>query len=146
MLSVSIDVTLNRIASSAVRSAQLKRLRDAGAKGFAVSQQEAPEDRGQLRQSGFSPTWTGEAMEWGYRGPSYLRPMEFGTKPYWPPIDPLKEWADRVFGDPSIGYAVQQKIAKEGVDAHPYVRPGIAAQRRYLRSHSFNEYLINEFE
>lgn len=50
---------------------------------------------------------------------------EYGSSPHWAPIKPLKEWAKRKLGDENIGYAVQKKIAKEGTDAKPYMRPAL---------------------
>lgn len=49
--------------------------------------------------------------------------MEYGTVPFWAPVQPLKDWAKRKLGDENIGYAVQKKIAKEGITAHPFFRP-----------------------
>ena len=35
------------------------------------------------------------------------------------------EWARRHGGDEGMGYAIQQKIAKQGVNAHPFFRPAM---------------------
>jgi hypothetical protein len=70
--------------------------------------------------------------------------MEFGTQPYWPPIKPLVEWAKRVAGDPSLGYAVQQKIAEEGIDSQPYMEPSAEAVKRWLKANDFSKYLDRE--
>ena len=53
----------------------------------------------------------------------YSAPMEYGTRPFYAPIKPLKDWAKRVSGDESLGYAVRAKIAKQGITAQPFMRP-----------------------
>ena len=55
----------------------------------------------------------------------YSAALEYGTVPFWAPIAPLMEWAKRKFGDEDMGYAVQKKIAKEGISAHPFMRPAL---------------------
>lgn len=44
----------------------------------------------------------------------YGAPVEFGTRPHWAPIEPLKLWAKRKLDDESLAYAVQRKIARVG--------------------------------
>lgn len=51
--------------------------------------------------------------------------MEYGTRPFYAPIEPLKKWAGRKLGDESIGYAIQKKIAKVGITAQPFMRPSL---------------------
>jgi hypothetical protein len=143
MLGMETEVTKSKDASGAVRRANKRRLEDSADKGFAVSQDRAPVDRGTLLQSGFQPRWVDGRLIWGYRA-RHAAPIEFGTEPFWPPIDPLLEWAERVAGDRGLGYYVQWKIAQEGVDPQPYVRPGRDAQRRFLDSHDFENYLDDE--
>ena len=143
MLGMQTEVTVNKDASGAVRRANARRLEDSADKGFAVSQDEVPVDRGTLLQSGFQPHWVKGRLVWGYRA-RHAKPIEYGTKPYWPPIDPLLEWAERVAGDRGLGSYVQWKIAQEGIDPQPYVRPGRDAQKRYLESHDFATYLDDE--
>ncbi len=43
-------------------------------------------------------------------------PVEFGTKPHWPPVEALFSWAKEKLGDPDAAYAVRAKIAKEGTE------------------------------
>lgn len=142
-MKVSADVEVDADASSAVKNAHRKRLMDAATKGFAVSQEEVPEDSGTLRRTAFQPEWRGNRLVWGYTAP-YAKAQEFGTKPYWAPSQPLVEWADRVFGDPGIGYAVQAKIAEEGITEKRYARAGRDEQQYFMETHSFDEYLSNE--
>lgn len=69
----------------------------------------------------------------------YSEAMEYGTRPYWAPIAPLKEWAEQKLGDENIGYAVQAKIAKYGIRAHPYMRPSLIEVQQYWLQKYINE-------
>lgn len=142
-ISIDIDVEVSKDASGAIRRAQRSRLQDAMARGFAESQELVPEDRGTLRMSGFKPTWDGDSIRYGYQS-RHAGPMEYGTEAYWAPIQPLKEWADRVVGDPSFGYYVQWKIAQEGIEAHPFLRPSADSVKQWLQNNTFGEYLERE--
>jgi hypothetical protein len=62
---------------------------------------------------------------------SYSEYMEFGTRPFYAPIKPLKDWARRVTGDEKIGYAVRAKIAKFGITAQPFARPAYYEVKRF---------------
>ena len=52
--------------------------------------------------------------------PHYGPDLEFGTDPHWPPIEPLKRWAQQRGINP---YAVQKSISKKGTDPHPWLNP-----------------------
>lgn len=141
MLGVEVDSDIN-ITAQEVREAERQRRMDAATKGFAVANELVPEDRGTLRQSMFQPERRGDDVVYGATAP-YAEPMEFGTDPFVPPLRPLKEWAGRVLGDESLGYPVQQKIAEEGVNAHPFLRPSAEEAQAYLATHPLSDY-INE--
>lgn len=143
-IQVSTERTVNKNGSQALKRAFRKRLEDSADRGFAESQRRAPVDRGTLQQSGYTPTWDGDTLHWGYRA-DHAKPMEFGTEPFWPPIQPLKGWANRVLGDESAAYAIQKKIAKHGINAQPFARPGRDAQVRFLKSNDLAKYLKREF-
>lgn len=143
MISVDVDVTIDKDASGGIKRAQRNRLEDGMDLIFANSQELVPEDRGTLRQSGFQPVWENGKLKTGYRAQHAL-PMEYGTQPFWAPIEPLKEWAERVVGDAGFGYYVQQKIAEEGIDAQPYMRPSVEKGKQWFRSNSFGKYLDRE--
>ena len=57
--------------------------------------------------------------------------MEYGSRPFYAPIQPLKEWARRKLGDENIAYAVQAKIAKVGITASPFFRPALSQVQTY---------------
>jgi hypothetical protein len=143
VLNFDVSVEMDADVSGGVERAQRARLEDSMDKGFAVSQEKVPVDRGTLKQSGYPPTWNGNVLEWGYAA-AHAIPMEEGTQPFWAPIKPLKEWARRVTGDAGFGYYVQQKIAKEGIEPQPYASPGAKAAERYLKNNSLGKYLDKE--
>ena len=61
----------------------------------------------------------------------YSACMEYGSRPFYAPIQPLKDWARRKIGDENIGYAVQAKIAKYGIKASPFMRPSCQQVQDY---------------
>lgn len=86
----------------------------------------APVDTGLLRRSiNLHPITEGSKEYLLADGVFYGEYMEYGTSPHYVPIDPLKGWSRRVLGDESLAYAVRNKIAKEGTEAHPFFRPAL---------------------
>ena len=144
-LNVSINQTVKKDAGPALRKAQKKRLMDGADVGFAKSQELVPQDRGTLLQSGFQPTETSDgAIQYGYRA-NHAGPMEFGTDPFQPPVEPLLEWSERVTGDKGLGYYVAlQKIPEEGIDPQPYLRPGAEKQKQFYKANPLSQYLDRE--
>ena len=126
-----------------VRDGVYDYLLDGAQAGQNKSMEEVPEDRGTLRMSmaQFVPEVRDGDVIWGIGDQPHAAPIEFGTDPYWPPIDPLKEWANRVGGDESLAYAVQYKIAQEGISEQPYLRPGADEQARWYTNHNASEYI-----
>ncbi|MEW6555079.1 MAG: HK97 gp10 family phage protein [Actinomycetota bacterium] len=53
----------------------------------------------------------------------YATPVEFGASAHFPPLDPLKLWAQRVIGDEDAAYPIARKIAAHGTEEQPYMRP-----------------------
>jgi hypothetical protein len=51
---------------------------------------------------------------------NYAAPVEYGSKPHWAPIEPLKAWAALKGMNP---YALRWSIAQKGTLPHPYVEP-----------------------
>lgn len=116
-------------------------LKQAGGVGFETSQVEVPADTSNLRFSGYPPEKQDDgSYEWGYTA-RYAAAVEKGTKPHYPPIGPLLDWARRVLGDESAAYAVQRKIAEKGTDPQPFVAPGIRAMRAELRRHGITGFI-----
>ncbi len=134
MLGIESKITKESALGEVALADHRERLMKAASIGFAHSQELVPQDRGTLLQTAFQPEWRGDDVVFGYTQP-YAASMEFGTQPYWPPIQPLIEWARRVGLPEGAAYGVQAKIAKEGIDEQPYLRPAAERMRRYLRSH-----------
>ena len=121
-------------------------LLDGAQKGQNFAMEVVPEDRSNLRMSmaQFTPEVRNGEIVWGVGDQPHAAPIEFGTDPFLPPIAPLVEWAKRVSGDPSLGYYVQWKIAQEGIQEQPYLRPGAEVQKEWYKSHDPSEYVENE--
>jgi len=86
----------------------------------------APVDVGLLRSSiNLDPIADGYDTYTLSVGVDYGVYVEYGSGPHTPPIEPLKGWSRRVLGDEALAYAVRAKIAKEGVDAQPFIRPAL---------------------
>ena len=90
-----------------------------------IAQFRAPVDIGTLRQQiNVEPL----NLSTKYKltaGASYSAAVEFGSRPHFVPIKPLLEWARRRLGDENIAYAIRAKIAKEGMNARPFMRPAL---------------------
>lgn len=88
-----------------------------------IIRRNSPKFKGELKRS-----WRLEKTEDGWEIFSekpQAAATDQGTKPFWPPIQPLKEWAKIKLGSESLGYAVQEKIAQEGIDAQEYIKESI---------------------
>jgi hypothetical protein len=55
--------------------------------------------------------------------------VEFGSRPHWAPIGPLKGWAKRHGMDEGAAYAIQKTIAKRGTRAQPFMFPAFEEVR-----------------
>jgi len=131
MLGASVERT-QEISPEDVMQAHRERLEQAGELGFAISQNEVPVNNSTLKDSGFPPEFRGDDLVFGYTAP-YAEPVEEGTDPFYPPIKPLIEWAERVSGDPGLGYYVARvKIPNEGIDAQPYLDPAAERMETWL--------------
>lgn len=141
MIGIEVESEI-KLPAGRVREAHRERMMDAATKGFAVSQERVPEDRGQLRQSMFAPEWRGDTLVYGATAP-YAAPMEYGTDPgHTPPVQPLMEWAERIGKDPGFGaYVATEVIPEQGVTAHPYMRPSADAVESFLNTHDLSGYL-----
>jgi len=101
----------------------IKKLEVPGKKLKNIIRRNSPKFKGGLKRS-----WRLEKTEDGWEIFSekpQAAATDQGTKPFWPPIQPLKEWAKIKLGSESLGYAVQQKIAQEGIDAQEYIKESI---------------------
>lgn len=65
----------------------------------------------------------------------YSKPVEFGSRPHWPPPGSLKRWARLKLGVPaarldSADFLIRRKIASEGTDPQPFLNPALEETRR----------------
>jgi len=146
-LTAEVDANITTDMGSKAMRGVRQYLRDGAERGHAEAVDRAPVDRGTLQRAvaEFMPTWDGDTLKWGVRDIPYAKPMEFGTGPYYPPVQPLLDWGQRVAGDEGLGwYVARVKIPEEGITAQPYIRPGRDAQTKWYRSHSAREYIRRE--
>lgn len=68
---------------------------------------------------------TGEVRVNSHYGPY----VEFGTRPHFPPVEPLEEWARRHGMPPGTGFLIARKIARYGTPAQPFLFPAAEAER-----------------
>lgn len=131
MISVTVNADAIADGGDRIREGVTNAIHAAGQAGFAESQRQVPVAFGDLKKSGELRRGPGFA-QFGYDS-EYARPVEKGSEPHYPPIEPLKEWAELVLGDRQAAYPVQQKIAEEGTPAQPYMGPGFQAAVRELK-------------
>lgn len=57
----------------------------------------------------------------------YGAAVEDGSRPHWPPIEPLRLWAKRKLGDEGAAFPVARAIAKRGTKGHHMFEKGYKA-------------------
>ncbi len=115
-------------------------LMDAATVGYNHAVELAPEDRGTLKQTSFPPERRQNDIVYGFTAP-YAEAQEYGTEPYYPPLQPLLEWSQRVSGGLGLGfYVAREKIPTEGIDEKRFARAGRDKQERWLDSHDVSDY------
>jgi len=62
----------------------------------------------------------------------YAAHVEFGTRPHFPPVSALKQWAKKKLGDEGAAYAVAKKISKTGTKPQSFLRKAADERRKYL--------------
>lgn len=88
-------------------------------------------DRGGLLQSGTPPRWeNNKRISFFYDSPLAVW-VEYGTDPHPVAAKHLEGWARRKLGLQGkeamrAAYAIANKIRKEGMAAHPFIRPAIS--------------------
>jgi phage gpG-like protein len=60
---------------------------------------------------------------------NYAAAIEFGSKPHFPPLDPIREWCRRHNIPETAAYAIALKISKYGQPAKPYLHPAFEEWR-----------------
>ncbi len=96
-----------------------------------------PVNTGQLRSSiGFSSSrLAGNDIE-GRIGTNlgYAIPVERGSRPHWPPLEPIEFWVRRKLRPPrkqirSVAFLVARKISRRGTKAHRMFEQGLEETR-----------------
>ncbi len=64
--------------------------------------------------------------------------VEFGTKPHFPPFEPIFQWCRRKLGltdkeAREAAHAIQWYVYHHGTHAHPYLRPAIDKIKPYVQ-------------
>lgn len=147
-LSISVEADITTDVGRRTREGVRRFLEDGADRGHAEALDRVPVDRGTLQQAlaSFDPTWEDGALRYGVQDLPYARAQEWGTDGYYPPLEPLLEWSERVTGSKGLGYYVARvKIPEEGITAHPYMTPARERQKSWYKSHSISEYVKEEF-
>ena len=100
----------------------------------ADAKRRVPVDQGRLRDS-----ITHEAnSKRGKTGTNveYAPWVEYGTRPHFPPVAAIADWARRVIGDGSrsTAFLIARAISRRGTKAQPYLRPALDTNRRTIRN------------
>lgn len=147
MIGTNVRTTVNKDAAGGVERGTQRALMDAATAGFNESQERVAAqstDTAQLLRSGVPPQEMDDgSVVWGYAA-EYAPFVEKGTRPHFPPVEALRGWARRVLGDESAAWAVARKIAREGTEPQPFVKPGIDTMRAALRSRGIGAYIREE--
>ena len=107
---------------------------------FAVGQAKelTPVDTGRARNSYATKVDPSPIPQWASIGSNleYMKPLEFGSKPHFPPLSALQPWASRHgFPAGSAGaIMVARVIAARWTKAHHMLRDGIKATRPFLNT------------
>lgn len=86
---------------------------------------------GQLQQSVYAKV-LGDTKGEVYVGAKHGIFVEKGTKPHWPPREPIEKWARIKLGQPGLGFVISRKIAQVGTKAHAYFAPAVEKSVSYV--------------
>jgi len=69
---------------------------------------------------------------------SYAGAIEWGSRPHRPPVEPLIDWSERKLGVHGkdarrAGWAIALKIAREGTEPRPFIRPALQFLKRNFK-------------
>ena len=115
-----------------------KALLQTGHYAIGQTKERTPSDRGRARNSFGNPVVDRKAMpRWVKIGSNlpYIRDLEFGTRPHWPPLSALQPWARRHgFPAGNVGaFLVARVISQKGTKAHHMLRDGIKATGPFFK-------------
>ncbi len=89
-----------------------------------ISRENVSVNQGLLRQSIISTkNFAPDELEVEVGPTAFYGPfIEFGTRPHFPPVEPLERWA-QLHGMAGAGFAIAKKISREGTKPKPYLIP-----------------------
>jgi hypothetical protein len=61
---------------------------------------------------------------------NYAQSIEYGQRPHFPPLDPLRAWCRRHGIPDRLVFVIARKIAKTGQPAKPFLFPAFESERR----------------
>lgn len=64
----------------------------------------------------------------------YASFVEFGTRPHFPPVEALKDWAAKFLGDEALAFLVARAISRRGTIAHPFLGPALVQNLPVFRN------------
>ena len=63
----------------------------------------------------------------------YAAYVEFGTRPHFPPVDALRDWAAKKLGDENLAFPVARAIGARGTPPRPYLGPALLRNQSFFR-------------
>lgn len=98
------------------------------AKGLVPIDKSALINSGHVTEPLVTPTGAEVTIGFGGSSVKYAAAVHEGSRPHFPPVGPLKEWAVRHGMPESAGYAIAVKISREGTQPIKYLeRPLLEA-------------------
>ena len=105
------------------------------------AQQNAPSNFGRLRNSLTVDlkSRTGQVSATVGSNLVYAKPVEYGSKPHWPPLAPIELWVRRKLRVPaarskSVAFLVARKISRHGTPAQPFLGPALEQSKGFADS------------
>jgi hypothetical protein len=63
----------------------------------------------------------------------YAAAVEFGSRPHFPPVDALKDWAAKKLGDEGLAFVVARSISQKGTRPQPFLGPALLKNQSTFR-------------
>lgn len=97
-------------------------------------------DTGRLRASVKIETYSGGLARRVGSDLKYAPSIEFGSRPHFPPLDPIRAWCKRHGLPESAAYPIALGISKRGTPAQPFLYPAFEVER-----HEFEQLIRREW-
>jgi hypothetical protein len=132
-----LQVYFNRYTGPQIAQRVALALEETAAKIAADAKQDVVKDTGMLAASIAYDVWgTSQGEMWGkvYSPLTYAGKVEFGTPPGDPPPaeGELLRWMDRHGIPPTAEYSIRMKIADQGIEPKPFLRPALEVNRQFF--------------